>query len=98
MGYPPTVAEVVCFIIPGHKDTSVEVPPISRVMMSGNPACIPVWKAPTTPPAGPLKMVLTGCSEASFVVMLPPEDCMIRRLLLKEDSSRPRYSDIMGPT
>ena len=96
--YPPTVAEVGCLIKPGHRDTSVEVPPISRVMMSGNPACIAVWKAPTTPPAGPLKMVFTGCSQASVVVMLPPEDCIIRRFLLKEASSRPRYSEMIGPT
>ena len=34
--------------------------------------------APTTPPAGPLKMVRTGCSDASRAVILPPEDCMIR--------------------
>src|SRR6266511_3186002 len=62
-----------------HNATSVEVPPMSNVMMFGKPAAAATRKAPTTPPAGPERIVRTGSLAAALAEMLPPEDCMTRR-------------------
>ena len=35
--------------------------------------------APTTPPAGPERIVRTGSFAAASAEMLPPEDCMTRK-------------------
>ncbi len=71
---------------------------MSRVIKSGYPAATPVWNAPTTPPAGPLSTVLTGCSAAMRAVMLPPEDCITRSSEPREFSSSFKYRAITGPT
>src|ERR1051325_2830927 len=63
-----------------HSATSVDVPPMSKVMMFGDPAASATRKAPTTPPAGPDKILRTGSFAADWGERLPPEDCITRNL------------------
>src|SRR5215213_11875563 len=80
-GKPATVASFVVRIAPlSHNATSVEVPPISNVMTFCIPADCAARKAPTTPPEGPERIVRTGSVAAISAEMLPPEDCITRRL------------------
>src|SRR5258705_6870035 len=44
------------------------------------PAVRAARSAPTTPPEGPDRIVRTGSVAATSAEMLPPEDCMTRRL------------------
>lgn len=55
---------------------SVEVPPISMVMMSGIPASWATWALATTPPAGPDRTVCTGFIRALSRLMRPPAASM----------------------
>ncbi len=57
--------------------TSVLVPPISNVMMSGKPDAVLVAIAPTIPAAGPDSTVRTGPSAATSREMIPPFDWVI---------------------
>src|SRR6185437_14998369 len=76
-GKPETLASFVIRKVPRSQSaTSVEVPPISKVMMSWNPAARAERNAPTIPPAGPERMVRTGSCAAAAAEMLPPDDCM----------------------
>ncbi len=75
--------------------TSVEVPPMSKVMIGKQPARAATACAPTTPPAGPERIVRTGSRAAVAAPMMPPEDCMTasrspRARAASRSSSRPR--------
>ena len=95
---------LVTRISPWQSDTSVDVPPISKVRIASYPAARATSHAPTTPPAGPLRMVRTGSRADTRAEMLPPFDCMTRRLValgpLARDWIRfcnaPRYRPITG--
>jgi len=49
---------------------------MSNVMMFSKPAAPQARNAPTTPPAGPDKIVRTGSFAAAAAEMLPPDDCI----------------------
>ncbi len=88
-GSPATLASFVRRGPPaGHSATSVEVPPMSNVMMSVNPASPAARVAPTTPPAGPESIVRTGSVAAARAEMLPPEDCITRSARAGESARR----------
>ena len=97
-GRPATLASFVRRKLPpAHSATSVEVPPMSNVMISSNPAALAACVAPTTPPAGPERIVRTGSSDAARAEMLPPDDCITRKP--RADTwppSRFRYAPIKG--
>ena len=68
---------------PGHRQTSVLVPPMSKVSNLGGPtppsAAAPATaNAPTTPPAGPLSTRRAAWDAACGSPMTPPLDCMMR--------------------
>ena len=50
---PPTVALSRRSSRPAKRDTSVEVPPMSKPRTAAAPAACAVLATPTTPPAGP---------------------------------------------
>src|SRR5436190_273335 len=77
-GKPATEASFVVRASPRQRETSVEVPPISKVMMSRKPAAAQTRRAPTTPPAGPERMARTGSAAAVAADTDPPFDCMTR--------------------
>src|ERR1041384_1503519 len=80
-GKPATVASLVVRITPLlHSATSVEVPPMSNVITFLIPADCAARNAPTTPPEGPERIVRTGSLAATSAEMLPPDDCITRRL------------------
>src|SRR6185369_5549852 len=80
-GKPATVASLVVRIAPLlHNATSVEVPPMSNVITFWIPADWAARNAPTTPPEGPERIVRTGSLAATSAEILPPDDCMTRRL------------------
>src|SRR5579885_3607219 len=81
---------------PAHSATSVEVPPMSNVMMSSIPAPRAACVAPTTPPAGPERIVRTGSSAATRAEMLPPDDCITRRLRAETCAPREREEQADG--
>src|SRR5262245_34223449 len=69
--------------------------------MFEKPARRAISQAPTTPPAGPLSMVLTGSRAAIRAETAPPLDCIIRSLAFREAarslrSRTPRYRLITG--
>src|SRR5207237_8754662 len=51
-----------------------------NALMVSTPAPVATCKAPTTPPAGPERIVRTGSRAATCAEMLPPDDCMTRKL------------------
>src|ERR1700686_5176693 len=57
-------------------ETSVDVPPMSSVMMRSKPAISETYCAPRTPPAGPDRIVRTGSCAAARAERMPPFDCM----------------------
>src|SRR5579871_4962355 len=59
------------------RQTSVEVPPTSKVMMSRKPAALVTCTAPVTPAAGPDTSVPIGRCPASCGEAKPPFDCWI---------------------
>src|SRR5258705_12625641 len=78
-GNPATEASFVVRACPRQRETSVEVPPMSKVMMSRVPATAQTRSAPTTPPAGPERIARTGSAAAVPADTDPPLDCMTRR-------------------
>src|SRR5215217_9105570 len=64
------------------------------------PADCAARRAPTTPPEGPERIVRTGSTAATSAEMLPPDDCITRRLGVRSDpavaDSRFRYRPIKG--
>src|SRR6476660_7155426 len=82
-GEPATTASLVVRILPAlHNATSVDVPPMSKVMMFAKPDAFADRSAPTTPPDGPERIVRTGSRAARSAEMLPPDDCITRNLFL----------------
>src|SRR4051794_34446820 len=80
-GTPATIDSLVSRIpLRSHKATSVEVPPISKVIMLLRRAAAAARKLPITPPAGPERIVRTGSFAATVAEMLPPDDCITRKL------------------
>jgi hypothetical protein len=45
---------------PPFNETSVDVPPISKLTIFGKPAALARYRDPTTPPAGPDRAVRIG--------------------------------------
>ena len=54
--------------------TSVDVPPMSKVMMFGRSITCAMWTAPLMPPLGPDNSVSIGRSEASSGLKTPPPE------------------------
>src|SRR5262249_51691351 len=79
-----TVASLVVRASPRHNDTSVEVPPKSKAIISEIPACLQILSAPTTPPAGPERIARTGSPAATSAETEPPLDCITRNSILEE--------------
>src|SRR5262245_57994705 len=79
-----TVASLVVRASPRHKDTSVEVPPMSNAMISEIPACLQILSAPTTPPAGPERIARTGSPAAISAETEPPLDCITRNRVFED--------------
>ena len=86
------------------KATSVDVPPISKVKMSLNPAFLQKCMAPDTPPAGPDINRLTGLSADALADANPPSDRKIERcksspiVVLKERFKFSTYLATSGRT
>ena len=78
---------------PSTSDALAVVPPMSRVMTSGNPTLRARAWAPTTPPAGPDSMMLHGSRMASSTVVSPPFDCMSITGASTDASASSRRSD-----
>ena len=51
--WPIVVSRPIVGSPPWHSETSVEVPPMSKVRMFGKPARVATCSAPATPPLGP---------------------------------------------
>jgi len=78
MGNPAISASPVAVMSPSTRDTSVEVPPMSKAMMRSKPLARALAAAPTTPPAGPDRTVRTGSRAAAAKEVIPPLDCMTK--------------------
>ena len=98
-GKSPTVDSVVTPMPPSTSVTSVDVPPMSKPMRRGKPAAAPTARAPTTPAAGPDRIVCTAAALALAAEIDPPFDCMmLRRDRPSCSSSFARYRAISGVT
>ncbi len=77
-GYPPTS---VCCAITGSPDsirqTSVEVPPMSKEIARSSPSLAASSAAAATPPAGPDNRMVVGFAAAVTTGATPPFDRMI---------------------
>ena len=84
---------------PSIRLTSVDVPPMSNVISRSYPAISPTARAPTTPAAGPDRIVRTASCRAVVAAIVPPFDCMmLRRVPASSASSVVRYLAISGVT
>ena len=98
-GKSPTWESVVVEMVPSIRLTSVDVPPMSNEITRAHPAALATARAPTTPAAGPERIVRTACARAAAAEIDPPLDCMIEsRAPGAAASSRPRYRSISGVT
>src|SRR3984957_19374880 len=80
-------------------ETSVEVPPMSKVMKRSVPNARARLAAPITPAAGPDRIVRTGSARARSAPIALPLDCMTRRRAgLRQVSRFFRCDDIRGAT
>lgn len=77
-GYPAMADSRVRGSSPSIRATSVEVPPMSKMISLWKPARLAMACAPTAPPAGPKRMVRTDSFMAVSAEMEPPLDCMMR--------------------
>ena len=77
-GRSPIVHSVCWRAAPSSRLTSVEVPPMSMVMMRAMPARRAAARAPMTPPAGPESRVRTASRLAVATEIAPPFDCSTR--------------------
>src|SRR5882757_3288089 len=75
-GKPAAVDSLVVRNSPERSATSVDVPPMSKVMTLSMPANSAAYAAPVTPPAGPDKIVVTGSRAAFAAEITPPLDCI----------------------
>ena len=99
MGIPLTTVCEVRRIPPSHRETSVEVPPMSNDIIFFIPVSFDTSDAPITPPAGPERMQLTAFRLAFPVEALPPLDCIMLILFVpRPSSSEVIYLDITGET
>ena len=76
-GWPAISNSRVCSRPPGQRDTSVDVPPMSKETIRSYPARRPHSLAPTTPPAGPDNTVWIGSRDTRFTDRDPPFEPMI---------------------
>ena len=63
---------------PSTSATSVDVPPMSNVMIRSIPLRRAIAAAPTMPPAGPDSTVRTGSRAAVARAVIPPLDCITK--------------------
>ena len=75
-GKPATSASLLGLGSPLTNATSVEVPPMSKVITRSKPLRRAIAAAPTTPPAGPDNTVRTGWRAADSSAVMPPLDCI----------------------
>jgi hypothetical protein len=85
------------------REMSEDVPPTSKVMMSGTPVAVPICAAPTTPVDGPESTSRTGRALAVSNGITPPLDWVtwgvtVRPLSCSLRCSRSRYRWTTGPT
>ena len=74
-GSPPTARSAARSAAPPSiRQTSVDVPPMSKESASPKPAARATRAAPTTPPAGPETSTTTGCAAASRASRRPPDE------------------------
>ena len=78
IGSPPTAKSVRSSTRPGSRLTSVDVPPMSKLISRSMPAAAAAARAPTTPPAGPESTVRTASRDASAALMAPPLERITR--------------------
>ena len=71
---PTLVSREICGAPSTTMLTSVEVPPMSRVRKFVLPTCSATLRAPETPPAGPERIMWTGCPTAASTDILPPSE------------------------
>ena len=72
-GRPPTRRSALRPATPSRiRQTSVDVPPMSKLIASGMPAATTA----ATPPAGPDRSSRAGCAAASSRSHTPPFDCI----------------------
>ena len=57
MGNPPMFDSLVYVNLPSYSATSVDVPPMSKLITRSIPVSAATAAAPTTPPAGPDRTV-----------------------------------------
>ncbi len=69
------------------REASRLVPPMSMVIRLGSSISSENAAAPMTPPAGPDRIRLTGCSREEAAVIAPPPDRVIRNRPLKPSSA-----------
>ena len=55
---PAVSVSVTCSYAPSNRDTSVDVPPMSKPMTGDSVSALVVRAYPTTPPAGPERIAL----------------------------------------
>ena len=90
-GKSPTIVSDVVGIAPSIRQTSVDVPPMSKPMTRGYPAASATARAPTAPAAGPERIVRTAAALAAAAESRPPFDCMTaNRSPARRVSSAPR--------
>ncbi len=75
-GKSPTIVSGVVGMAPSIRQTSVDVPPMSKPMTRGWPAASATARAPTAPPAGPERIVRTAAARAAAAEIVPPFDCI----------------------
>jgi hypothetical protein len=72
--YPRDISRRIGVSPSKHNDTSVEVPPISKVRMSGTPIRRARYAEPVTPPDGPDSAIWMGRSDTASVLIAPPSE------------------------
>ena len=78
-GWPPRRRSDTVSTRPARmRQTSVDVPPISKVTASATPVRAPTACAAATPPAGPDISIASGTLRAPAGVAMPPLDCIRR--------------------
>src|SRR5207253_6780 len=78
-GWPPRRRSDTVSTRPARmRQTSVDVPPISKVTASATPVRAPTACAAATPPAGPDISIASGTLRAPAGVAMPPLDCVSR--------------------
>ena len=101
MGRPNSISKLVVKLSlpPTTVETSVEVPPMSRVTRWSTPTLRAICLAPTTPPVGPERVIWMGWRAAASSVISPPLDLIAAMCrVMPFSSSRSRMAPRWWPT